>query len=162
MPDVCGFWDRRADDPGYESTTLRGLTIYRYNGRLVTYQEREKLRAEAKAKRKKRNQITNKKNLQEIILVDWEESERGWGTRPDGCSLHINSKDYAQYIKNYWARMPKEVPDEYSRPSSNPVDAYVTQKLYERIKGSKNGIMIYETEMIKLKETKELILEVTR
>ena len=50
------------------------------------------------------------KNLKQIIYVGWEESERGWGTRPDGCSLHISEEDYHKFIRAYWDKQPAEVP----------------------------------------------------
>ena len=51
MPDICGFWDRRADDPEYSHTTFFGCAIYKYDGKLVTYEEREKLMVLAKKER---------------------------------------------------------------------------------------------------------------
>ena len=78
-------------------------------------------------------------NLTEIIYVAWEESERGWGTRPDGCSLHLTLADASAFEGAYWRRMPDLVPDEYSRPSSSPRPAYVTPLLYEQIEQQKNG-----------------------
>ena len=35
----------------------------------------------------------------EVVAVQWEESERGWGVRPDGCSLHVSVES---------KRIPKE------------------------------------------------------
>ena len=85
--------------------------------------------------------------LEEIIYVSWEESERGWGTRPDGCSLHLTQKDYAAYLNRYWATMPQEVPDEYSRPAGRPVIAYARKPLYNRIKREGDyGLRLYESE----------------
>lgn len=57
------------------------------------------------------------------ILREWEESERGWGIRPDGFSLHLNEAEMERHEKEYWAGMPTKTPDEYSRPSDkgNPV-----------------------------------------
>lgn len=53
--------------------------------------------------------------------IDWIEYERGWGTRPDGSTLHKDRAAAEQYIRDYWARMPDrgpngEIPDEYSAP----------------------------------------------
>ncbi|VVB79352.1 Uncharacterised protein [uncultured archaeon] len=53
MPDVCGFWDRRADDPRYSHTTSNGVAIYKYRGREMTYDEREKLKAESRENKRK-------------------------------------------------------------------------------------------------------------
>ena len=75
-----------------------------------------------------------------VIVQTWEESERGWGTRPDGCSLHMSQSDREMFIKEYWAKMPKEIPDEYSRPSGEPYEAEVDDVTLKKIKKSKNGI----------------------
>jgi len=50
-----------------------------------------------------------------ILVIEWLESDEGW-QRPDGYSLHLSEEDAKNYIKEYWARMPKDVPCEYSRP----------------------------------------------
>lgn len=59
-----------------------------------------------------------------IIVQNWIESERGWGQRPDGYSIHLTNVDRAQFIQDYWAGMPDgpaqgagPPPDEYSAPS---------------------------------------------
>jgi hypothetical protein len=46
-----------------------------------------------------------------VVMQRWYESERGWGQRPDGCSLHLTEQDRAAYCKKYWA-------DEKERNSS--------------------------------------------
>ena len=62
-----------------------------------------------------------KKDTVSIVVQYWEESERNWGVRPDGLSLHLTSEDCSKYIKQYWDRMPPgEAPDEYSRPWGHP------------------------------------------
>jgi hypothetical protein len=81
-----------------------------------------------------------------VIVITWTESERGWGQRPDGASLHLNREDAAQYVKEYWAKMPKEVPDEYSRPDGDGVYADVAPAILKKIKASKNGIMMWQHE----------------
>ncbi|MFH1589563.1 MAG: hypothetical protein ABIB43_03285 [archaeon] len=87
------------------------------------------------------------KNLEEVIVVEWEESERDWGTRPDGCSLHLTIEDSKQYVKEYWDRMPDEVPDEYSRPIGEPYKEKVDEKLYEQVAKSKQGIRLWHGKM---------------
>ncbi|MFC1753841.1 hypothetical protein ACFL96_10700 [Thermoproteota archaeon] len=99
--------------------------------------------------------MTKKPNLEEVIYVSWEESERGWGTRPDGCSLHLTHLDFDTYLDAYWKRMPDTAPDEYERPAGDPVPVYVTKKLYQEIKESENGIRLYahnEREVVKEKK----------
>ena len=51
-----------------------------------------------------------------VAIMPWEESERGWGTRPDGFSIHPDADDYRTFLKAYWDRMPDSPPDEYERP----------------------------------------------
>lgn len=87
------------------------------------------------------------KNLETYVVIrqDWEESERDWGTRPDGTSLHKNPEDLQEYIKEYWASMPKEAPDEYSRPDSKHYKFFVTKDIYKEIAKSKNGIRLFRS-----------------
>lgn len=58
--------------------------------------------------------------MNQLVCQKWEESERDWGVRPDGYSLHPSEEARERFIKGYWDRMPDEVPDEYSRPSGSP------------------------------------------
>jgi hypothetical protein len=59
-----------------------------------------------------------------VVVQKWEEKERGWGSRPDGYSVHLSEADRVQYIKDYWDGMPDRVngmaPDEYSCPDGSP------------------------------------------
>jgi hypothetical protein len=69
----------------------------------------------------------------------WEERERGWGTRPDGISLHLCLVAHKAYIKSYWDAMPDEVPDEYSRPHQEPRWIDVTEVTYKQVLDSPNN-----------------------
>lgn len=76
-----------------------------------------------------------------VVFQRWEESERGWGTRPDGYSLHLTKEDREAFIQEYWDRQPKgEVPDEYSRPEGEPYFADIGPDLFTKLSNSKNGI----------------------
>ena len=75
-----------------------------------------------------------------VICQKWEESERGWGIRPDGYSLHLSEKDRKAFIKKYWTGMPDVVPNEYSRPDGTPYLCEVDEKTFKEIKAGKNGI----------------------
>lgn len=75
-----------------------------------------------------------------IICQEWVESERGWGIRPDGCSLHLTVADCKRFIKEYWDKMPDEVPDEYSRPSGEPFVVDIDQKTYDEVCTSECGV----------------------
>lgn len=85
-----------------------------------------------------------------VVCYEWIESERGWGQRPDGISLHQDSSKAAEYIKEYWASMPKgETPDEYSRPEQRSTVLDVSEDVYDKVTKSKNGIRIWQTEIKK-------------
>lgn len=79
-----------------------------------------------------------------LIVQKWTESERGWGCRPDGYSLHLSEADRAAFIKTYWDGMPDEVPDEYSHPDGTPYTFEADQATYDSVKASKNGIRSYK------------------
>jgi hypothetical protein len=72
-------------------------------------------------------------------LITWTESERGWGYRPDGASLHLTQDDAKKYLKAYWDRMPTEVPHEYSRNDSDTGTLVaISPTMYKELKNSKN------------------------
>ncbi len=77
-----------------------------------------------------------------VVKQDWEESERYWGVRPDGYSLHKTVEDCSNFIKEYWDSMPDAIPDEYSRPCGNPYLLDVSKDIYRKITRSKNGIRL--------------------
>jgi len=79
-----------------------------------------------------------------VICQKWEESERGWGQRPDGYSLHLTEEDRVAYIKAYWEVMPSDVPDEYSRPCGDPFVCEVDKDTAEQLVFM-NGIRYAET-----------------
>ncbi len=67
----------------------------------------------------------------------WEESERGWGTRPDGYSLHASESDARKFLAAFaklqeaaYKRSGGHVPDEYSRPSGTLYECPVSDKIY--------------------------------
>ncbi len=75
-----------------------------------------------------------------IVRQEWRESERGWGQRPDGYSLHLTPEDQEEFVKAYWDRMPDKTPHCYSFPSGKPEAFEVDDDIYQRIKESENGI----------------------
>ncbi len=78
-----------------------------------------------------------------VVVEKWEESERGWGTRPDGFSLHFSLGCLERYIKKYWDGMPDEAPDEYSRPSGTPYEAEVSDQVFLDVYNSGLGLRFY-------------------
>jgi hypothetical protein len=73
-----------------------------------------------------------------VYRQNWLESERGWGIRPDGYSLHLSRLDRDVYVRQYWDRMPNQVPDEYSRCAVE-----VDEATYAAIAASQHGIRRY-------------------
>jgi hypothetical protein len=83
-----------------------------------------------------------------VFIQYWEESERGWGTRPDGYSLHITCAEAKAYADKamkdqeayFLSRGVKGVPDEYSRPYGEPkeVDIKGNTKKAREVKAKKS------------------------
>lgn len=85
----------------------------------------------------------------------WEENERNWGVRPDGISLHARQEDVDAFIADYWAQMPDSTPDEYSRPSrEQAVKVTVPKDMYDRVLASKNGVRLWQHELLPNKITR--------
>lgn len=79
----------------------------------------------------------------EVICQKWEESERGWGTRPDGFSLHLSFSALSKYVQSYWDTMPDDTPDEYSKPDGTAYPVSVDDVTYRAIEQSDGGIRYY-------------------
>ncbi len=83
--------------------------------------------------------------MKTVFCLLWEESERNWGTRPDGYSLHLSEEDITSYQTSHTKTLREmfgdEPPDEYDRPASKPFKVQVTEKLYKKIKGT--GVRFY-------------------
>lgn len=68
--------------------------------------------------------------------IDWTEYERGWGSRPDGTTLH-NSKEIADaYIDDFiieqTKRYGKTAPDEYTSPGT-PELIEINEEIHEAL-----------------------------
>ncbi len=87
--------------------------------------------------------------MKTVVKQDWDESERGWGIRPDGCSLHLTDKHKEEYIKEHWDEMPDEVPHEYSRLGGSAKLIEVSDELHEKVASSKNGVRLWQHELRK-------------
>lgn len=88
--------------------------------------------------------VLDSKMKHQVLCQEWEESERGWGTRPDGYSLHLDESDCSSFIKAYWAEQPDRIggmaPDEYSRPWGSPFRVDVSSSIYQQIQANPYGI----------------------
>lgn len=85
--------------------------------------------------------------MKSLVLQYWTETERGWGQRPDGISLHFNQEDRDQYIKDYWERQPDRIngraPDEYTFPDGDCVRVEVLDVLFTEVMQSEFGKRFY-------------------
>jgi len=79
----------------------------------------------------------------QVQIQYWEESERGWGVRDDGYSVHLTEEDYQEYLKEFIEEEKKRnsknpygyVPEIYVRPSLNKTKSVlVTEKIYKKLK----------------------------
>lgn len=59
--------------------------------------------------------------MKTVVCVSWEESERGWGVRPAGYSLHKSIVEAKAFILSFMTKQQAaygdDVPDEYTRPT---------------------------------------------
>lgn len=52
-----------------------------------------------------------------VIAINWTEHERGWGSRPDGHTLHRDAREALRYAAEATSGRDRgPVPDEYSAP----------------------------------------------
>jgi hypothetical protein len=92
--------------------------------------------------------------MKKVYLQYWEESERGWGIRPDGCSLHLTEEDRNKYITSIYEQRKndKEVPYEYDRPVGELIEVMINDNLFELIKESYRLLSFELNNLIKLEE----------
>ena len=82
-----------------------------------------------------------------VVCQKWKKSERDWGEKPDGYSLHLTIVDRNAYVREYWTEQHKEyseAPAEYSRTCGTPYLCEVNAKTFKKVQASKNGIRIYD------------------
>jgi len=96
------------------------------------------------------------KELESVVYIRWEESERSWGVRPDGGSLHLTSQDYRVFLREYWSNQPDEVPDEYSRPAGDPTSVTVSSGLFKLLKEAEHGLWVSQPRQRELEKSGEL------
>lgn len=85
--------------------------------------------------------------MKKVYCQEWEESERDWGCRPDGHSLHLTKEDFKTYFQEYWKGLPDKVPDEYDRPCGIIKEIEVDDDLYQQVKKSKHGIRTWSLKL---------------
>ena len=101
------------------------------------------------------------------VVVTWTESERGWGCRPDGVSLHLTTADAAAFIKAYWDWMPPRdaegsPPDEYTRNDNDGSPIQVSRELRDKIAASKKkGITLGNSEWANLQKSGDAVRRIS-
>ena len=90
------------------------------------------------------------------ILQYWEESERGWGSRADGCSLHRDLASHQKYVDDVYRDRTyhQYVPDQYDRTIGDPTAVEISENLYQSM-GVLTGLRLDEVEtnnLLKLNE----------
>ena len=76
-----------------------------------------------------------------VVCQKWMESERGWGIRPDGYTLHLTMDDCRRFREEYWttqhARDGGSVPDEYSFEAGEPFMVQVDSATHKQLMSRK-------------------------
>jgi hypothetical protein len=81
-----------------------------------------------------------------VIAQDWEESERKFGVRPDGFTLHLSLDAHKAYVEAFWrcqkATLGESTPNEYTRACGNPKLVEVNETIYSKLVKykDKNGL----------------------
>ena len=97
--------------------------------------------------------------MNKVTLQFWEESERNSGIRPSGCSIHLDALIRDSFVNEiYKDRSSDFIPSEYDRIIGYPIDAYISDVLYSRVK-LKSSIRIYEHELNNLVSMAEIIIK---
>lgn len=96
--------------------------------------------------------------MNKVILQRWEESNRSFGTQPDGCSLHLTDSDKDSYIKEIYKDRSDNIPDIYERVIGSPLVAFIEDGLYDIIQNKKT-LRLQEHELNNLINLEELIIK---
>lgn len=70
-----------------------------------------------------------------VYVQNWEESERGWGTRPDGYTIHPNLAHRNEYVNWYYQTHNNSTlaPDTYARVDGAPTPVEVDRAFYTKL-----------------------------
>ena len=99
--------------------------------------------------------------MKKVYLKNWEESERGWGVRPDGCSLHIDLNNHKSYLNSiYQSRDINNIPHEYDRIVGDVKEVLVSDVIFNEVLKSNGVLRLMQhslSNLIKLEEINLLI-----
>ena len=94
-------------------------------------------------------------------LQYWEESERGWGVRSDGCSIHTSLDEHKKFIDQiYSKRDPNQVPDEYDRVVDEPFEVEISDALYNEMMNEGGTLRLMQHSFNNLKNLDEIKIEI--
>lgn len=96
--------------------------------------------------------------MNKIILQLWEESERNWGVRPDGCSIHLDYNNRDSFVNDFYSNREENVPDVYERAFGEPFFAFVQDDLFKILEIDKS-IRLLEHEFNNLVNLEEIIIK---
>lgn len=103
--------------------------------------------------------------MKAALLVTWSESERGWGQRPDGASLHLSQQDVKAYVRAYWEEEKRNNPDggvphEYSRPDVERGRlVLVDDALHQRLAENQHGLRLWQRDYSDLRNKGRLLVD---
>jgi hypothetical protein len=86
-----------------------------------------------------------------VVMQQWTETERGWGRRPDGITLHLNRAHRDIYVNAFNAKhnSKKATPEEYTFADGEPTVIDVSAEAYEAIKQSGGTVQLSNEGQIK-------------
>jgi hypothetical protein len=125
-------------DPPFTNEEMQEIT------RAAKFEALKCLRRRPKVKAVKRKPVAPSGEPRYVLVQEWEESEAGWGVRPDGYTMHATKAAMDRYVAAYWARMPPRdakgrPPDCYSRESGKPYMVRVAEEIYQRVLAAGDG-----------------------
>jgi hypothetical protein len=96
--------------------------------------------------------------MKKVYLQYWEESERGWGIRPDGCCLHLTKEDHKKYVDSIYKEREShtEIPYEYDRPVGEPIEVMIKDDLFSSIE--EGSLRLMEYQMNNLLNMEEIVI----
>lgn len=97
--------------------------------------------------------------MNRIVLQFWEESVRGSGIRPSGCTIHIDSSERDKYIDSVFSgRSVNHVPEEYENFFGGPIVAFVEDSLFQMVLRDKS-IRLTQYQLNNLRNMDEITLK---
>lgn len=82
-----------------------------------------------------------------LIKQNWREFERGWGSRPDGYTLHLDEAGRERFVDEFLRKQDQRagghVPDEYSRPWGDATIVEVSKGLHDQVRAEIEGGVTY-------------------